>query len=120
MIIVINDKEYEVTNEEFDYLFCEQSKGKELKVVDGKVVAVERIITEEEKAKIRIEEIKQWFNIEYTKLEQKYRRLRTLNKPCDDGSNPEEKLLELYNNAEAYRLEIQRLEEVNDDKGIDY
>ena len=31
----------EVTEKEFDYLFCEQSKGKELRVIDGKVVAVE-------------------------------------------------------------------------------
>ena len=31
----------EMTNEEFDFLFCEQAQGKELKVVDGKVIAVE-------------------------------------------------------------------------------
>lgn len=119
MVIVINDKEYEVTNEEFDYLFSEQTKGKDLKPIDGKVVAVERVITEEEKAQARINELKLWFDTEYTKLEQKYRRLRTLNKLCDDGSNPESKLLELYNIAEQKRFEIQQLEEVNDDKGID-
>ena len=33
----------EMRLEEFDTLMCEQSKGKELKVVDGKVVAVERV-----------------------------------------------------------------------------
>lgn len=108
-----------LTDKEADHLFCEQSKGKELKVVDGRVVAVERVITEEEKSKARINELKLWFNTEYTKLEQKYRRLRTLNKLCDDGSNPESKLLELYNLAEQKRFEIQQLEEVNDDKGID-
>ena len=48
----------ELTDKEFDFLMCEQSKGKELKVVDGKVVAVEKVITEEEKAKIRIAELK--------------------------------------------------------------
>ena len=37
-----------MTHEEFDNLMCEQSKGKELKVIDGKVVAVEHIATEEE------------------------------------------------------------------------
>lgn len=110
----------ELTNEEFNNLMCEQSNGKELKVINGKVVAVDRIITEEEKAQERISELKLWFDTEYTKQEQKYRRLRTLNKLCDDGSSPETKLLELYNNAEVYRLEIQRLEEVNNDKGIDY
>lgn len=99
----------ELTNEEFNNLMCEQSKGKELKVVNGKVVAVDIVMTKEEKAQIQITEIKHWFDTEYTKLEQKYRRLRTLNKLCDDGSSPETKLLELYNMAEEKRLEIQRL-----------
>lgn len=48
-----------VTEEEADFLFCEQAKGKELKVVDGKVVAVEHIQTEQERAEIRIAELKQ-------------------------------------------------------------
>ena len=39
----------EMTLEEFDYLMCEQSKGKELKVVDGKVLAVEHEMTLEER-----------------------------------------------------------------------
>ena len=39
----------EITDEEFDFLMCEQNKGKEIKVVDGKVVAVERIVTEKDK-----------------------------------------------------------------------
>lgn len=47
-----------LTDEEFDFLMCEQSKGKELKVVDSKVVAVEREITEKEKAQMRITELK--------------------------------------------------------------
>lgn len=38
----------EVTPEEFNNLFCEQAKGKELKVIDGKVVAVEHEVSEEE------------------------------------------------------------------------
>lgn len=38
----------EMSMQEFDYLICEQNKGKELKVVDGKVVAVEHEVTEEE------------------------------------------------------------------------
>ena len=48
----------DLTNQEFDFLMCEQSKGKELKVVDGKVIAVERMVTEQEKAQIRIAELK--------------------------------------------------------------
>lgn len=38
----------EMPLEEFDYLLCEQSKGKELKVVNGKVVAEYHVATEEE------------------------------------------------------------------------
>lgn len=67
-------------------------------------------LTPEQLARYKaVNAIKYWFNIEYTKLEQKYRRLKALNMLCDDGSNPEIKLLELYNLAEQKRLEIQRL-----------
>lgn len=38
----------QLDDDEFDYLMCEHAKGKELKVVNGKVVAVERVITEED------------------------------------------------------------------------
>lgn len=48
----------ETDNKTADYLFCEQAKGKELKVVDGKVVAVERVVTEQQKAQIKIIELK--------------------------------------------------------------
>ena len=48
----------DLTSEEFDFLMCEQNKGKELIVVDGRVVAVERVITAEEKAQRRIAELK--------------------------------------------------------------
>lgn len=41
-----------------DYLFCEQAKGKELKVVDGKVVAVEHVQTSQERAQTQIAELK--------------------------------------------------------------
>lgn len=46
-----------LTNKEIDFLICEQNKGKDLKVVDGKTVAVERVITEQEKAQMRIAEL---------------------------------------------------------------
>ena len=46
----------ELTPAEFDFLMCEQAKGKELKVVDEKVVAEERMITDEEKNQMRIAE----------------------------------------------------------------
>lgn len=47
----------EVTDEYFDYLFQEQSQGKEIKVVDGKVVAVERITTEKELIQLEINKL---------------------------------------------------------------
>ena len=52
----------ELTAEEFDRLLCEQNKGKELKVIDGEVVAIERVITEEEKKQARISEIQSRLN----------------------------------------------------------
>ena len=48
----------ELTNEEFDFLMCEQSNGKELKVINGKVVAVDRIISQAEINKNKILELK--------------------------------------------------------------
>ena len=48
----------EMPLQEFDQLICEQNKGKELKVVDGRVVAIERIVTDKEKNEIRISELK--------------------------------------------------------------
>lgn len=39
----------EVTFEEFDKLMCEQSQGKQLVVENGKVIAIDRVQTEEEK-----------------------------------------------------------------------
>ena len=48
----------ELTDEEFDFLICEQNKGKELKVVDGKVVAVEYVPSDKEIAENRISELK--------------------------------------------------------------
>lgn len=51
-----------------------------------------------------------WFNNEYSKLEQKYRRLYTLKLYCDNGEHPYDKLLALYEEAEAKRRRIQELE----------
>lgn len=48
-----------LTDEEKDILLCEQSKGKEIKVIDGKVVAVERVPTQAEINRTRITELKQ-------------------------------------------------------------
>ena len=116
--VIIDGNKYELTDEEFDFLMCEQPKGKELKVVDAKdkydnpikkVVAVERVITEEEKKAQRIAELKSWFEIEYSYKEQKYRRLLALDKTDDDGIAAEIKLRDLYLEAEEKRKQIQEL-----------
>ena len=49
----------DVPKEEFDFLMCEHSQGKDLKVVGGKVVAVEREVLEEERIRMRICELKE-------------------------------------------------------------
>lgn len=51
-----------VTDEDFDRLLSEQSKGKELKVIDNKVVAVEHEVTQEELLKQELQELDNWFN----------------------------------------------------------
>lgn len=56
-----------------------------------------------------------WFNIEYTKLEQKYRRLHTLGKLTDVGKEPYSELINLYNEAEIKRARIQELERLLSD-----
>lgn len=47
----------EVTDEYFKYLFQEQAQGKEIKVVDGKVVAVERVFSEKETTQLEIDKL---------------------------------------------------------------
>ena len=52
----------------------------------------------------------EWYNIEYTKNEQKYRRLHSLNKLTDNGTDPYIELINLYNEAEIKRARIQEIE----------
>lgn len=49
----------EVTDEYFDYLFQEQAQSKEIKVIDGKVVAVERVVTKKELKQLEIDKLTQ-------------------------------------------------------------
>ena len=100
----------EMPLEEFDRLMCEQAKGKQLKVVGGKVVAVEYEPTQTELYENELNQLKQWFDVEYMRAEQKYRRLHTLQELCDDGVSPYYKLIDLYKEAEVKRKRIQELE----------
>lgn len=59
---------------------------------------------------IEIEELKFWFDSFYARNEQKYRRLIALNLLDDDGNSPQEKLQQLFIQAEIKRKQIQTLE----------
>ena len=61
-------------------------------------------------AKQELDTLTNWFNTEYTKLEQKYRRLYALKLYTDNGYNPYDELLALYETAERKRRRIQELE----------
>ena len=100
----------ELSNEEFDFLMCEQAKGKQLNVVENKIIALETKPTQKDIAQQEINELKNWFNTEYLYKEQKFRRLIALNKLDDDGIDAKTKLTELYIQAESKRMKIQILE----------
>ena len=61
-------------------------------------------------ARETIEHLKKWFDVDYTRLEQKYRRLHTLLLLCDNGTTPYDMLIWLYKEAEVKRKRIQELE----------
>ena len=56
-----------------------------------------------------------WFNHDYASKEQKFRRLHTLGKLTDEGKNPYNELINLYNEAEIKRARIQELERLLSD-----
>lgn len=58
----------------------------------------------------KIYDLQNWFDTYYAQHEQKYRRLMTLGLLDNDGIDPKNKILDLYNEAEAKRKRIQELE----------
>lgn len=68
--------------------------------------------TEKELTEQEINELKSWLDTYYTQHEQKYRRLHTLGLKCDNGANPYNELVKLYNEAETKRKRIQEIEEL--------
>ena len=54
--------------------------------------------------------LEEWFDRDYARKEQKYRRLYTLKLYCDDGKHPYDKLIDLYKEAEYKRARMQELE----------
>lgn len=72
--------------------------------------------TEEQFAKalkvFELERLKKWFDTDYARQEQKYRRLIALGKTDDDGVSADIKLNDLYLLAENNRSRIQELEKL--------
>lgn len=56
-----------------------------------------------------------WYDNYYLQHEQKYRRLHTLGRLTDEGANPYDELIKLYNEAEIKRARIQELERLLSD-----
>ena len=71
--------------------------------------------TESELAQQELTELKKWYDIEYARKEQKYRRLHTLGKLTDEGKDPYNELINLYKEAEIKRARIQELERLLSD-----
>ena len=59
--------------------------------------------------------LKYWYDNYYTQHEQKYRRLHSLGKLTDEGKDPYNELISLYNEAEIKRARIQELERLLSD-----
>ena len=76
----------ELTEKEFDFLMCEQNKGKELKVVDGKVVAVEYKPSQQELLNNELFVLDKWFD-EYDNQVKQYERCKRLGITFDKDIN---------------------------------
>ena len=64
---------------------------------------------------IKINNLKGWYDNYYSHHEQKYRRLHSLGKLTDEGKDPYNELINLYNEAEIKRARIQELERLLSD-----
>ena len=64
---------------------------------------------------LEIATLKNWYETYYTQHEQKYRRLHSLGKLTDEGKDPYNELINLYNEAEIKRARIQELERLLSD-----
>lgn len=103
----------ELTFEEFDYLICQQNNGKQLVVEDGKVIARDRVITQQEINTQKIAELKQNLsNTDYVanKLSEE---IATSFVTGDNSSviALRNKYFKILADRDAWREEINRLEE---------
>ena len=92
----------EITSEEFNFFMCEQAQGKELKVVDGKIVAIEYKPTEIDLLRQELQEINIWFK-EYDNQVKQYERCQRLGIEFDRDIN------ELDNQAKINQERIREI-----------
>lgn len=86
--------------EEFDHLICEQANGKDLKIEDGKVIAIEHIPTQKELNTQRIAELKQNLaNTDYQAIK------------FAEGRMTQEEYAPIGEQRQQWRDEINRLEQ---------
>lgn len=78
-------------------------KGRRFQLVENKLTEKEILIDE-------MLALKNWLDTYYTQHEQKYRRLHTLGQKCDNGADPYNELVKLYEEAEQKRKRIQEIE----------
>ena len=133
--ITINQPETQAVEEQYHYETIKEYEngGKDVKkVVDVAGVEYQPAKTYEEeiyvyipytpnelakqKAQQEYQEQKDWFDVEYARKEQKYRRLHSLGKLTDNGKDPYQELINLYKEAEIKRARIQELEAIINDK----
>ena len=89
----------EVTQEEFNHFFCEQAKGKEIKVVNNKIVVEDRASTQEELSKQRIAELKAFL------LETDYKAIKYA-----EGLISNEDYYKIKKQRQSWRDEINNIE----------
>ena len=82
---------------------------------DNEHIYIYKLYTEQELKQSKIQELKNWYDIYYAQHEQKYRRLHSLGKLTDEGKDPYNELINLYNEAEIKRTRIQELERLLSD-----
>lgn len=100
-----NEFDKEIRNNNGELLYTEHIKEP---VYETKKTFVE--YTNIELLNKELSALKQWFDEEYTKNEQKFRRLNTLNLLTDNDKNPYDELINLYIEAEIKRKRIQEIE----------
>lgn len=94
-----------VEDEYFDFLMCENNKGKDIKVVGGKVVAEEHVQTEEEKLESELLELDSWFKW-YDNQVAQYNRCQRL------GTKFDKDIKKLDNQAAINQARIAEIREI--------